>query len=292
MEVGEHASSVLARLYGLEENGVLKTKSLGNQILYSMDPGYRKEYEKQLREEPIEKLIVCNLCRGTAFDPRYQHRIVCCLCHGNGEYFTDSKRTRECPQCKGEGRDRRYSSQLCQKCGGYGLVEPLTQSTASGDAGGLEVVHIEAGKPRTAHLEIVDILSTLSGEIRICDPYYGKGTLIRLDELTQCSKVNLLTKKPDSKDKIHLPQLINDFTTEHSQFEFRKNVGNDLHDRFVLTNDELILLGQGLKDVGGKQSFVVRISHDAVSEILDGVRKSFDAKWQNAKPLLGEDAVG
>lgn len=150
---------------------------------------------------------------------------------------------------------------------------------------GPSVVYIEAGKPRTAHIELEKLLEKLTGEVRICDPYYGSGKLLRLDAMAHCHAIKLLTQKPDSGEKATLARAILEYTKEHSQVQFRQHTVNDLHDRFILSDDELVILGQGLKDVGNKESFIIRLTRALAGDLVDSLRTSFDTKWDAAKPI-------
>jgi hypothetical protein len=145
---------------------------------------------------------------------------------------------------------------------------------------------VEAGKPRTAHLALQPILQSLIGELRICDPYYGCGSLLRLDGITD-RPIRFLTHTPDKVELNQglLPKAIAEFTTEHPNVEFRKCVGNDVHDRFVVCPTDLILLGHGLKDVGNKDSFVVRLGREIAADTIDQVIQAFDAKWVKASAI-------
>lgn len=195
---------------------------------------------------------------------------------------------------------------ICRECDGWGrrqrkptAVDPLVtaarlehlrsqlgvRDVTSPSAAQTTVVQIEAGKPHTAHLEVAKLLQSLTGEIRICDPYYGTGSLYRLAELANAASVRFLTHKPDGKEKPFLPKAKKDFVTERPTVEFREHVGNELHDRYVVAADELVLLGHGLKDIGGKESFVVRLDRALAGDTIDALRESFDQKWQAAKPL-------
>jgi hypothetical protein len=148
------------------------------------------------------------------------------------------------------------------------------------------IAFIEAGKPRTAHLEIKTLLEALPDEIRICDPYYGAGSLFRLDPISSKS-VRFLTKSPDSKETKTgvLPRALTEFVREHPTVEFREASTNDLHDRFIVCESELLLLGHGLKDIGNKESFLVRLDRSIAADTIDQVIKSFDAKWAMATKI-------
>jgi hypothetical protein len=55
-----------------------------------------------------------------------------------------------------------------------------------------------------------------------------------------------------------------------------------LHDRFVLSDDKIIILGHGLKNICNKESFIICLDKELAGDVLTSVRASFEAKWQNA----------
>ncbi len=143
----------------------------------------------------------------------------------------------------------------------------------------MTVVRIEKNQPRTARLELGDILKDLNGVVRICDPYYGVRTLDLLDNIPVKTKVQFLTSKTNETGR-KLQGAMKDFKKERPNVEFRlagKNAG--LHDRFVMTNDLILILGHGLKDVGSKESFIIHLDKELVPDLLKGTKKSFDANW-------------
>jgi len=227
----------------------------------------------------------CPPCKGTGKQWQWGTSFVECeVCHGEGILADTRIHLPVCHFCNGTGMEHGVSlSVLCPKCEGWGRRErkpfDLTENV------GPSVVFVEAGKPRTAHLELSAFLTTMSGHIRICDPYYGTGSLYRLDELRDCKPIQFLTHTPDGKEKSFLPKALGDFIRERPDVEFRRHRGRELHDRFVLTADELILLGHGLKDIGNRDSFVVRLDRTIAGDMIDTVRRSFDRKWQQADPL-------
>jgi hypothetical protein len=152
-------------------------------------------------------------------------------------------------------------------------------------SGLMKVVRIEGGQPRTARRQLSDMLAELKGTVRICDPYYGVRTLESLDHLPNGCGVRFLTAKTsESAQKIQ--GTFRDFTKERPNTEFRIAANpSDLHDRYVLTDDSLLILGHGLKDIGGKESFMIRLGQDLAPDLLHDLTTSFDARWQRASAL-------
>ena len=226
-----------------------------------------------------ERHVKCLVCDGDGKSSVYPGQ-QCDYCKGFGRRPDDPSRTEPCKPCDGSGKSTQNLGYACVYCQGYGLVAPPGFDSPPVD--GPLVVFVEAGTPRTAHLRLEEIFRKLSGEVLVCDPYYGRGSLYRLDLLDHCSPIRFLTQKPDQNETQTLPTALSEWKRQHGNVEFRRHTGRDLHDRFVLTDDELIMLGHGLKDIGGKDSFIIRIGRDVAGDTIDTVRNSFESKWQAA----------
>jgi hypothetical protein len=228
----------------------------------------------------------CPACNGAGnFWLSLQHRPKCSVCKGQGRVVDEPERTEMCSICLGtcfayDG----FEKFLCTECGGWGKVRPLVSTLTSSDD--IYVFYVEAGKARTAQLNLEEIFHKVSGEIRICDPYYGAKSLYRLDSLKQCKPIRFLTQKADGNETLTVSSALQVWKQQHQDVEFRRHVGRDLHDRFVLSDEELILLGHGLKDVGNRDSFIIRIGHQLAGDLIQTVRESFDAKWKAATPIV------
>jgi hypothetical protein len=134
-------------------------------------------------------------------------------------------------------------------------------------------------------MRLGEILSTLTGKVRICDPYYGVRTLDTLHFIPNSCVVNFLTSKTsEPQSKLVGPLL--DFKKEHPNFEFRKiSTSSNIHDRYVHTSKYILLIGHGLKDIGGKESFITRIDKKMVPGIILQIANTFDSNWKTAKPI-------
>ena len=150
-----------------------------------------------------------------------------------------------------------------------------------------QVLFVEAGKPFSARQSLTDIFNDISGLVRVCDPYYGTGTLVGLQALLNCSELRFLTKNPDSIEArtAVLPRAIREFLTEHNNVEFRENSNNDLHDRYILTDSDLVILGHGVKDMGNKDSLIIRIPAQYIEDTVIVMTQVFDQKWASAAPI-------
>lgn len=143
----------------------------------------------------------------------------------------------------------------------------------------LAVVRIEKDQPRTARLELSEVFKHLSGTVRICDPYYGVRTLDLLDHIPKQTKVHFLTSHTNEPRR-RLDGAIKDFGKEKPNVEFRVvGKGAGLHDRYIVTDQQIMILGHGLKDIGGKESFVIRLDKELVPDLINETIAAFDSKW-------------
>jgi hypothetical protein len=176
---------------------------------------------------------------------------------------------------KTENEERYYRAMIP----GRRLVEPILS------IGPIHLTRVEAGKPRSARRHLAELLGSLSGTVRICDPWYGLRTLDALAMLPLKCTVRFLTSQTNEK-RTSLAGPIADFKREHPNVEMRAtSLPSPLHDRYVLTSDELLLLGQGIKDVGNKESFIVGISSSFAADLLKETEASFDSTWSRATAL-------
>lgn len=224
----------------------------------------------------------CPVCEGGG-KHHYFASDLCQLCKGTGSIPDDRAQNPSCPPCGGTGRHHYYPSKLCDVCGGWGRL-PLSGEERP-PLNGVLVSLVEAGKPRTAYVELSRLFCGLTGTVRVCDPYYGTGSLLRLDLLAHCTEVRFLTRTPDSGERTILPRAISEFRREHPNTDFRSTGSSDFHDRFILSDNELIILGHGLKDLGNKESFIIKLPAVIASDVIDAALDSFNRKWATATPL-------
>lgn len=151
--------------------------------------------------------------------------------------------------------------------------------------GNLAVLHVEGDRPRTDKRMLGDVLSQLSGDVRVCDPYYGARSLDVLEMIpADCTVRFVTTQTPE--DPAKLQRLIADFLRERpgTQIRLYRNK-NELHDRYILTTDRLLVLGHGLKDVGTRQSFIFIVRRELAPDLLANLGESFEERWARASPV-------
>lgn len=141
--------------------------------------------------------MICRPCCGTG--RKLITQTPCELCGGDGELPDDPTLNKVCRMCCGNGLEV-FSGDFCEKCKGYGMLREIS---AAPNPEGTLAFFIQSGMPRRAHLGLADLFKELTGEIRICDPYYGMGSLLRLDLLKHCTPIKFLTKNAEKKKPIY-----------------------------------------------------------------------------------------
>ncbi len=151
--------------------------------------------------------------------------------------------------------------------------------------GNLQVLYVAGDKPRSDMKRLADVLSDLQGTIRISDPYYGERSLDALEMIPEKCQTRFLTART-TENQAKLKRALVDFRRERPLTEIRVYPNpKELHDRYVLSDNRLLIVGHGLKDVGHKESFVITLSRSLAADLLDDLRAAFDDRWGRATPL-------
>lgn len=147
---------------------------------------------------------------------------------------------------------------------------------------GPKVIYVQSGQYRTARERLRDMFADLSGEIRVCDPYYGVQSLDVLEMIPDTCDVRFLTGIASGKGS-KISSAISYFRKQYPHIEIRiYPKPSDLHDRYLIEEDHFWLLGHGIKDVGNKESFIVRIKSDHASDLISDLTSTFDERWSNS----------
>lgn len=150
--------------------------------------------------------------------------------------------------------------------------------------GSIQVLYFEPDKRYSSkRLLAKNVLENLKGGLRMVDPYFGERTLDILKDIKQ-RPIKFLTRTDNllqkAKDKI-LREL-KDFEHENPGMEFRNYPNTELHDRYIISSDYLVLLGHSIKDLGTKESFAIVLSKETSKNVLEALRENFDRRWKQS----------
>jgi len=155
------------------------------------------------------------------------------------------------------------------------------------DEKGVEVLYFEPGKKYSSkRLLSKDILLGLKGNIRILDPYCSGRTLDVIKDIKNKS-VKILTRLANlsPNNRASFLRDFKEFKAEYSDFEFRDYAGADLHDRYIISSNNIILIGHSIKDLGAKESFAVTLKKAENRIVFDSLVENFNRRWKTSKAL-------
>jgi len=153
--------------------------------------------------------------------------------------------------------------------------------------GSIEVFYFESDKRYTSkRILSKNILYNLKGELRIVDPYCGERTLDILGNVKN-RVVKFITRVENlrEKDKKRFLRELKDFKSEHSEIEFKNYPHKDIHDRYIISSELLVILGHSIKDLGAKESFAIVLNKDTNKNIGETLIENFDKRWKQSSIL-------
>jgi hypothetical protein len=141
------------------------------------------------------------------------------------------------------------------------------------------VIFVEPASALSGLRQVQDLFGNLPGTLKICDPYLSSPTFDMLAHCERATSFQLLTMKVDAKDDI--PRDIKAFRTQHGPLEVRVGARGQLHDRYMIHDKGMLLVGTSLNSIGLKQSFVVDVGQDIRAMVV----RSFNDMWAKATPI-------
>jgi len=128
------------------------------------------------------------------------------------------------------------------------------------------------------------IVELLEGNLCIVDPFYGNGTFHTLSSFGKTKRVRFLSAELGRDEQTNLVQFntnLQKFKAEFRNIEMRRYPNRyELHDRYVIAQNALVIIGHGIKDLAGKESFVIFLPKNKVGEFLPGLKAFFEKRWR------------
>ena len=153
----------------------------------------------------------------------------------------------------------------------------------------ISVFYLKPSKPIQAKRTLETLVKSIpKGELRICDPFYGTSTFQVLEMILKHHKnIKFLTAAlGGGEKKTSVQQIIKDFKQEYKlQVEIKIVNKNDTHDRYIIAKNLFFIIGQGIKDLGNKESLIIAIEDRYGKDIRKTLINEFDRRWDNATAL-------
>ena len=127
-----------------------------------------------------------------------------------------------------------------------------------------------------AVLNLHQFFGDLKGSVRICDPYLDLLTVQHLEVFTAATAIRLLTYNINDTPTLRL--ALTALGSKRRLVEVRKPVSDILHDRYVIDDASMLILGTSLNSFGKKQCFVIKAGQDIRTILLN----NFNQIWNTA----------
>lgn len=151
------------------------------------------------------------------------------------------------------------------------------------DQNGIKLITGE--KPWTdKNKKFIGFIKELEGEIFILDPYYGAETLHILSNFENTRKIYFLTCKMGGGENLTIMKKeIARFNKEFKNIEMRIYPKFDeLHDRYIISDNFFVIVGHGFKDIGNKECFLIAIPNEDVKGLVAILKVNFKKRWNNS----------
>ena len=141
-----------------------------------------------------------------------------------------------------------------------------------------------------ANEQFPKMIAKLKGSLCAVDPYYGHGTFYLLRKFGKDRKIRFLSREMGAKEQKDLNLFRNDlqrFKKEFKNVELKRYSGSDqLHDRYIVADNALIIIGHGIKDIATKESFVVFLAEQMVRGFLPTLKQAFERRWKRSTDII------
>jgi len=170
----------------------------------------------------------------------------------------------------------------------YGIMQPGKEFLLSKKTEGqMKMLYFEPGMRFSSKCLFADeMLCSLDGDVKIVDPYCGEKSLT-LVRMISAKSVKFLTsekKLREKEGKIFLG-LLQDFKADYPTVEIGSYAGSDLHDRYILSDSHLVMLGSSIKDLGRSESIAIKLHKDISTDIWNSLKERFELRWKTSTVL-------
>ncbi len=149
--------------------------------------------------------------------------------------------------------------------------------------GTLNVLYLKPNTHSDAHESLKDLIFKLKGkELNIIDPYYGVNSFKVIEEMLRAKKSVKFLSYQTNENSAALKREVAYLKRHYgNNIEFRIYPKKELHDRYILSANSVIIVGQGIKDLGNKESLIIVVDDKFGKDIRKILEKSFWERWKD-----------
>ncbi len=154
----------------------------------------------------------------------------------------------------------------------FTITNPGQEQVSTGNN---PIMFVDPVKAVRAVFNLHEFFAKLKGSVRICDPYLDIVTAQHLEAITSATAIRLLTSSISDTPTLRL--ALTALGSQGKQVEVRKPAKDILHDRYVIDDSSMLILGTSLNSFGKRQCFVIKAGQDIRSVLLDNFKKLWDS---------------
>jgi hypothetical protein len=154
----------------------------------------------------------------------------------------------------------------------FTITSPGQQHISSGNN---PILFVNPVKAVQAVVSLHQFFGDLKGSVRICDPYLDLLTVQHLEVFTAATAIRFLTSKISDTPTLRLG--LTALGSQGRQVEVRKPISDILHDRYVIDDSSMLILGTSLNSFGKKQCFVIKAGQDIRNVLLNNFNQIWNA---------------
>jgi hypothetical protein len=154
----------------------------------------------------------------------------------------------------------------------FTITNPGQEQVSSGSN---PIMFVDPVKAVRAVFNLHEFFAKLKGSVRICDPYLDIVTAQHLEAITSATAIRLLTSSISDTPTLRL--ALTALGSQGKQVEVRKPAKDILHDRYVIDDSSMLILGTSLNSFGKRQCFVIKAGQDVRLALLDNFKKLWDS---------------
>lgn len=132
---------------------------------------------------------------------------------------------------------------------------------------------VDPAKAVQAVVTLHELLGSCQGIVRVCDPYLDDITMQHLDACIHATELRMLTR--NVRDSGVTRSIHAAFRTQGRPLQVKIVGANVLHDRYIIDDKRMLILGTSLNGFGKKQCFVIEAGSDMRRSLLP----VFDGHW-------------
>ncbi|MFA4998595.1 MAG: hypothetical protein WC514_01095 [Candidatus Paceibacterota bacterium] len=166
----------------------------------------------------------------------------------------------------------------------------INEALSSQTAAGSRTLFLTGNNAWTdSNKDLPSLIQMLDGDLCIVDPFYGNGTFFTLEKFGKKRKIRFLSAQLGREEQRNVTSFeigLKKFKNEFKNIKLKRYDNFwELHDRYIIAENALVIIGYGIKDFANKESFVVFLPKKEVLVFLATLKNIFEKRWKKSNDI-------